>query len=149
MRFLPFVVLIPMFAADPAGFVMWKAGDLKGYEKKLAPKVNEHKVANENLAKLGKYRTLEVHREGDGEVEIHESDADLMFINSGEGTLLLGGTVMNPKKTGAGEIRASVMRGGEMKALAAGDVVYIPANIPHQVMVAAGKQITYFVAKVE
>ena len=149
MRFLPFVVLIPLFAADPAGFVMWKAGDLKGYEKKLASKVNEHKVANENLAKLGKYRTLEVHREGDGEVEIHESDADLMFINSGEGTLLLGGTVMNPKKTGTGEIRAPVMRGGQMKPLAAGDVVYIPPNVPHRVMVAAGKQITYFVAKVE
>jgi mannose-6-phosphate isomerase-like protein (cupin superfamily) len=149
MRFLPFVVLIPMFAADPAGFVMWKAGDLRSYEKKLAPKVNEHKVANENLAKLGKYRTLEVHREGDGEVEIHETEADLMVINSGEATLLMGGTVMNPKKTGAGEIRAPSMKGGEMKALAAGDVVYIPANIPHQVMVAAGKQVTYFVAKVE
>ena len=31
----------------------------------------------------------------------------------------------------------------------AGDVIYIPPNVPHQVMVAAGKQITYFVAKVE
>src|SRR5229473_8118955 len=149
MRFLPFVVLIPMFAADPAGFVMYKAGDLKSLEKKLAPKVNEHKVANENLAKLGKYRTLEVHREGDGEVEIHETEADLMVINSGEATLLLGGTVMNPKKTAPGEIRAPTMKGGEAKALAAGDVVYIPPNVPHQVMVAAGKQITYFVAKVE
>ncbi len=149
MRFLPLVVLIPMFAADPSGFVMFKAGDLKSYEKKLAPKLNEHKVANENLAKLGKYRTLEVHREGDGEVEIHETEADLMVINSGEATLLLGGTVMNPKKSGPGEIRAPSMRGGEMKALAAGDVVYIPPNVPHQVMVAAGKQITYFVAKVE
>jgi mannose-6-phosphate isomerase-like protein (cupin superfamily) len=149
MRFLPFLLLIPMFGADPSGLVMYKAGDLRGFEKKLAPKINEHKVANENLDKMGKYRTLEVHREGDGEVEIHETEADLMVINSGEGTLLLGGTVLNPKKTAPNEIRAPSMKGGEMKPLAAGDVVYIPAKIPHQVMVPAGKQITYFVAKVE
>ena len=64
-----------------------------------------------------------------------------------EATLIVGGTAVNPKSTGAGEVRAPSINGGERRQLAAGDLVNIPANIPHQVLVAAGKQFTYFVVK--
>jgi uncharacterized RmlC-like cupin family protein len=34
-------------------------------------------------------------------------------------------------------------------ALAAGDVVHIPVKMPHQMLVAPGQQITYFVVKID
>jgi quercetin dioxygenase-like cupin family protein len=38
--------------------------------------------------------------------------------------------------------------GGTSHKLAAGDVVHIPANTPHQLLVEPGTQFTYFVVKV-
>jgi len=142
-------VAVPIFAADPSGFVVWKAGDLKGYEKKLAPKMNEKKVATEQLNSFGNHTTMIAHREGDGEAEIHDKMADLFVVQSGEATLVIGGTVPGAKVTAPGETRGPSISGGEKKKLGPGDVVHIPATVPHQMLVAPGKQVTYFVMKVE
>jgi mannose-6-phosphate isomerase-like protein (cupin superfamily) len=146
-RLLAILVALPLFAADPAGLVVWKSSELKGYQKKLAPKIDEHKAALENLVKFDKYRTMIVHREGDGEAELHENDADLFIVESGSATLVVGGTMVTPRNTAAGEVRGPSINGGERKQLGEGDVVNIPANIPHQVLVPSGMQFTYFVVK--
>jgi mannose-6-phosphate isomerase-like protein (cupin superfamily) len=148
-KLLLLVALAPMFAADPAGFVLWKSSDLKSYEKKLTPKMNDKKLATEQLVNFGNHSTMVAHREGDGEAELHEKMADLFVVQSGEGTLVVGGTVPGGKTTAPGEIRGPSIQGGEHKKLGPGDVVHIPANVPHQVLVAPGKQFTYFVMKVE
>src|SRR5205085_12137194 len=48
-KLLLVVLLTPLFAAGPgpAGLIVWKSDDLKNYAKPLAPKMNEHKSANE------------------------------------------------------------------------------------------------------
>ena len=60
----------------------------------------------------------------------------------------IGGTPVNPKTTAAGELRAASAAGAEKKTLAPGDILNIPAGVPHQFLVAAGKQVTYFAMKV-
>jgi mannose-6-phosphate isomerase-like protein (cupin superfamily) len=72
-----------------------------------------------------------------------------MVVESGEATLVVGGTVVNPKTTAPHEIRGPSIKGGEKKSLAAGDVVHIPVKVPHQMLVESGKQITYFVVKID
>jgi len=139
----------PLMAAEPTGVVVWSGSELKGYGKKLAPKINEGKVASERLATFPNHFAMIAHREGDGEAELHEKMADLFVVQSGEGTLVVGGTVPGAKTTAPGEIRGPSIQGGEHKRLGPGDVVHIPANVPHQVLVAPGKQFTYFVMKVE
>jgi mannose-6-phosphate isomerase-like protein (cupin superfamily) len=88
------------------------------------------------------------HREGDGEAEVHETQVDLFVVQSGEATLVVGGEMVGGKTTAPNEIRAPSIKGGFNHALAAGDVVHIPAKIPHQLLVPAGKEFTYFVVKV-
>jgi len=135
-------------AGAPAGFELWKSGELQGFEKKLSPKMSAQKVATQALGSYGNHSFLVAHREGDGEAELHETQNDVMVIASGEATLVVGGTVVGPKTTAPHEIRGPSIKGGEKKALAAGDVVHIPVNVPHQMLVAAGKQVTYFVVKI-
>ena len=48
----------------------------------------------------------------------------------------------------AGEIRGKSINGGVTKRLAAGDIVHIPAKMPHRLSVEAGKVCTYLVFKV-
>jgi mannose-6-phosphate isomerase-like protein (cupin superfamily) len=138
-----------MFAADPAGFVVWKAGDLKAHEKELVGKMGDKKMASETLANYGTHLTMLAHREGDGEVEVHEKMADVFYIVSGEASLIVGGTVVGGHNTAPGEIRGTSINGGEKKTISAGDAVHIPAKVPHQMLVANGKKITYFVVKAE
>jgi mannose-6-phosphate isomerase-like protein (cupin superfamily) len=135
-------------AADPAGFGQWKGAELKSYDKKLAPKIDPHKIASESLANYGNHNLMIIHREGSGQAEYHEKQADLFIVQSGEANLVVGGTVVDPKTTEPDEIRGPAIKDGVSKHLAPGDVVHIAAKTPHQLMLDAGKQITYAVMKV-
>ena len=136
-------------ADDPAGFVQWKSSELKGFEKKLAPKISEHKVASEILAKFGNHSVMVAHREGDGQAELHQTQADVFFVQSGEATLVVGGTVVDPKDSAPNEILGASIKDGVRKRLGAGDMVHIPARTAHQLLVEPGKQFTYAVVKID
>lgn len=143
------IVLAQARAADPAGFVHWKAGELKNFERKLGPKVNAQKVASEQLGNFGNHSFMVAHRQGDGLAEVHEKQADIFVVISGEATLQVGGEVVDGKTTAPNEIRGPSIRGGEKKQLGAGDLVHIPVRVPHQLLVAGGKQFTYGIVKVD
>jgi mannose-6-phosphate isomerase-like protein (cupin superfamily) len=150
-KFILFVAAAGMaLGADPSGFVIWKSTELKGFEKKLAPKVDPtNKVATLNLDKFDNHLTMVAHREASGQAELHENQADLFVVESGAATLIVGGKVVDGKTTGPGEIRGPSIEGGSKHAVGAGDIVHIPAKIPHQLTLDAGKQVTYFVLKVD
>src|SRR5262249_1614043 len=127
-----------LLAAAPAGFEMWKGAQLKGFEKELAPKINAQKVATQQLAKFGNHLVMVAHREGPGEAELHETQADVSVAQSGEATLIIGGTMVDGRTTAPHEIRGPSIKGGEKRKLGAGDIVNIPAKVPHQVLVEGG-----------
>jgi mannose-6-phosphate isomerase-like protein (cupin superfamily) len=145
----PLAALAPLGAAEPAGYVRWSGSDLKGYTQKLAPKINAGKVANERLATWGNHLAMIAYRAGDGEAELHETQADVFVVQSGEATLVVGGELEGGKTTAPGEIRGPSIKGGSKQALGAGDVVHIPAKTAHQLLVAPGKDFTYLVVKVD
>jgi mannose-6-phosphate isomerase-like protein (cupin superfamily) len=148
-KLFPYLILMPLFAADPSGFNLWKASDLKAKDKELAGKMSDKKIASETLASYGNHLTMLAHREGDGEVEVHDKMADVFYVVSGEASIIVGGTVVGGHVTAPGESRGTSITGGVKKALAAGDALHIPAKMPHQMLVANGKKIEYFVVKVE
>jgi len=140
---------LPLLAADPPGVVVWSSAELKGYAQKLAPKMNDKKLASEQLATFGNHLAMIAHRQADGEAEVHDKQADLFVVQGGEATLVLGGEVVGGRTTGPGEVRAPSIKGGTKRVIAAGDIVHIPAKVPHQLLVAASKPFTYFVIKVD
>lgn len=135
--------------ADPPGFVMWSGTELRSYGRKLAPKMDAKKVAAERLASFGNHLAMIAHREADGEAELHETQADIFFVQGGAATLVVGGEMVDGKTTAPNEVRAPSIKGGERKTLGPGDVVHIPAKVAHQLLVPAGKEFTYFVIKVD
>ena len=143
------IVLVPLWAADPPGFAHWSGTALKDYAKTLAPKMNPQKVATEVIGKYGNHSIMVAYREGSGEAELHETQADVFIVQSGQATLVVGGTVVGGKTISPGEIRGTSISGGEKKKLAAGDMVHIPAQVPHQVLLDSGQQFTYAVVKVD
>jgi mannose-6-phosphate isomerase-like protein (cupin superfamily) len=143
-----FLVWAPLRAADLPGFAHWSGAELKHFEQKLSPKINAQKVALEQLGSFENHFAMIIYREGSGEAELHETQADVFVIQSGRATLVVGGAVVGGRTIGPGEIRGSSITGGEKKELAAGDIVHIPAKMPHQILLGQGGQITYFTLKV-
>jgi mannose-6-phosphate isomerase-like protein (cupin superfamily) len=88
------------------------------------------------------------HRDGNGRVEVHQKVSDVLVVQSGAATLQTGGEVVDPVTTGPNEIQGSSIKGGVKRDLVPGDVIEIPAGVPHQFFIAPGGQITYFVLKV-
>ncbi len=149
MRYaIAIVAAAALWAAAPAGFELWKGSELRGMEKTLAPKMNAQKLAMQQLGNFGNHSLMVVHRQADGEAELHETQADIFIVESGGGTLVVGGKVVNGKTTAPGEVRGTAIQGGEKRTLAPGDVAHIPAKMPHQVLVQNGRQITYAIVKV-
>jgi hypothetical protein len=149
LRFLAAgIVVVPVFAADPAGFALWRAAELKQRDEALSKKVGPDHSARETLADYGDHRFRLLYRDADGVPEQHDAIVDVVMVQSGEGTLLLGGRMINPTASGgAGEYLGTGIEGGERHALATGDVVHIPAKIPHSFLVPSGKHITYVLVK--
>jgi hypothetical protein len=149
LRFLAAgIVIVPAFAADPAGFALWRAAELRQRDEALSKKVGPDHSARETLADYGDHRFRLLYRDADGVPEQHDTIVDVVMVQSGEGTLLLGGRMINPRaSSGAGEYLGTGIEGGERHALAAGDIVHIPAKIPHSFLVPAGKHITYVLVK--
>ena len=149
IRFAAAVLLIaPVFAADHPDFRLWKADDLQRRHLALSKKVGPDHSARETLADFGDHRFRFIHRNADGFPEQHDSIVDVVFVQSGEGILQLGGAMIDKKATGgAGEFVGSRLEGGERHPLGPGDVMHIPATIPHAFLVPKGKQITYVLLK--
>src|SRR5437660_846215 len=84
-------------AGDPPGFHMWTSAELKGFAKTLSPKIDAQKVATQPLGGHGNYTFLMAHREGSGQAEWHENQADVLVVESGAATLVYGGSLVDGK----------------------------------------------------
>lgn len=105
--------------------------------------------ASETLEKYPHHYTMLAFRSRNGGGELHQNYADLFYILDGRVTLMTGGEVVDQKTTAPGEIRGTSVRGGMPQELKAGDVVHIPAGMPHQMLVPDGGTVTYFVVKIQ
>jgi mannose-6-phosphate isomerase-like protein (cupin superfamily) len=91
---------------------------------------------------------LIIRRDKDGEAEVHKVMNDIIMVKKGTAKILVGGEV-----SGNHEIKPTEWRGGEIAgatiySLAPGDLLFIPAGIPHKVLVAPKATITYVTIKI-
>ena len=86
-------------------------------------------------------------RDSPGVVEVHQKDADIMYVLKGTATLVTGGTLLDGKTIAPDEIRGSQLSGGETYRLSEGDVIIIPHGEPHWFKEVRGPFL-YFTVKV-
>ena len=82
-------------------------------------------------------------------VGIHMNYADLYVVQDGEATIHYGGTLEGAKKeVNIGEFRGGTIVGGTRQKVVAGDVLSVPAGMPHIWEVENGKTVVYMTIKV-
>ncbi len=127
------------------------AADLQQLEAKTteAAQKSPTGVSLSPIDDFGTYNSILVVRVKTGESERHQFWADQMIVNKGTITLVTGGSMVGEHlvPNQPGETRGSSVKGGEEVVLHAGDVVHIPANVPHWVKIAPGTTTTYLIFK--
>ena len=72
-----------------------------------------------------------IKRTTPGQVEIHDHETDIFYVTDGEATFVTGGTIVGSKQTASGQTRGTDLHGGQTVLLKKGDVITIPAGVPH------------------
>jgi mannose-6-phosphate isomerase-like protein (cupin superfamily) len=119
---------------SPSGFLLWPGGVPPGG-------LSEKDSFGNHIISIS-------HRDKDGRAEVHDKLVDVMIIQSGEATLVVGGKSVEPITTGSGETQGKSILGGFTRKVHPGDVIRIPAKTPHQFFIPQGGQITYVVIKI-
>ena len=88
-------------------------------------------------------------RRGAGEVEVHEKTNHVFIIVEGEATFVTGGTLVSPRNTDPGQIRAANVQGGTTHRLTKGDVITVPAKTPHWFKEVPTQTIAYYAINTE
>jgi len=87
------------------------------------------------------------HRVENGKPEWHEKQTDVFYIVDGEATFVTGGELVDSHTLAPGQRTGTDIRGGEVRHLSAGDVIVIPAGIPHWFK-EVPHSVSYYVVKV-
>lgn len=90
---------------------------------------------------------LIVRRDSAGEVELHWRMNDIFVVKSGHATITLGGRIEHNHEIAPSEWRGGEIIGGTRRELSPGDLLLIPAGIPHQITVPTAGSFTYFAIK--
>ena len=90
---------------------------------------------------------------------LHDKVTEVYYMIEGAGTLVTGGTLVNPKRRqGTNAVVAQIngpgvsgdaIQGGVTRRIKAGDMVIIPAGTPHWWTKVEGKSMTYVVVRVD
>jgi mannose-6-phosphate isomerase-like protein (cupin superfamily) len=87
------------------------------------------------------------HRDKAGQVEVHDKETDVIYMIDGEATFVTGGTMIGGKATKAGQSLGTDIKGGESHHLTKGDVIVVPAGVPHWFK-EVPHSVSYYVVKV-
>ncbi|HTK90523.1 MAG TPA: heme-binding protein [Verrucomicrobiae bacterium] len=98
------------------------------------------------LLEVDGYKIHASRREGPGLAEVHDWETDVVYVLEGSAIVVTGGTVVDGQVTEPGQVRGAAIRGGETRPIGKGDVVVIPAGVPHWFKEVSGP-LTYFVVK--
>lgn len=146
------VVLGAMIAgasASAAPADHYALGDLTKAMDALKARAAATGAASDTLATYPNHHTMLTYRTKDGTAEIHALYADMFYIVRGKATLITEGALEGGHEESPGEVRGSKVASGKTTVLKEGDVVHIPAGTPHQLLIAPGDELLYFVIKIK
>ena len=88
-------------------------------------------------------------RRAAGEAESHDHTNHVFVIVEGEATLVVGGIMVDPRRTAPDQTRAPSIQGGTTYHMSKGDVITIPAKTPHWFKEVPTKTVAYYAVNID
>lgn len=128
----------------------WQPAELIKLIPQVRTRANEtNGVASEPLGQFPRHAASLTFRSQSGVAELHRDFADLFYILEGRATLVTGGEIIGAETIAPGEVRGESVQGGKEQQVRSGEVFHIPAGLPHQMVLAEGETVAYFVMKIQ
>jgi len=134
--------------ADKAVVVI-SAHDLQAQIDQLVPQAKTKGSSGSTPASTGNLALKLSIRTTSGGAEIHAHYDDLMIVQQGSATLITGGTIVDAKTGNDGETHGPSVQGGKSQTITVGDIVIVPAGVPHQLLISPGTLYSALVAKIK
>lgn len=93
------------------------------------------------------YQVHTSRRIAPGQAEIHTTETDVIYVLDGEADFVTGGKAVDAKETAPNELLGTHIEGGDTRKLTKGDVIIVPAGVPHWFKDIRG-ELHYYVVKV-
>jgi len=91
------------------------------------------------LLKDGKTVAALEYWKAPGRPAVHPDEAEYAIVIDGAGALVSGGTIVDPKTIRPDLVEGSRINGGTSRSLAVGDVILVPAGVPHWFGITGGR----------
>ncbi len=134
-------------AADAPQFSHHANSDLAAKAKQIVGKVDGAKPSFVFLGKTPGTLSALIYRAKTGDAELHDEMSDFFVVRAGAATLIMGGQMDAPRTVSPGEHAAAKIIGGDSRPIGPGDVINIPAKMPHHVVLGPRQTITYVLIK--
>lgn len=91
-------------------------------------------LISQNIVGTGAYRANLEYRSGaPAPASIHDAENELMVVVDGSGTITTGGTLVNGTRSNPTNQSGSSIAGGTPQHVVKGDMLIVPAGVPHQI----------------
>lgn len=117
-------------AADPSGFASGADVQAQLREMLAAMKSDQGFMWRPLVRDGATVAAIEIWKKP-GRPAVHPVEAEYAIVLEGSGTLVWGGAMADPKVSNANLIEGSQIEGGATRPLGPGDVILIPAGVPH------------------
>jgi mannose-6-phosphate isomerase-like protein (cupin superfamily) len=139
-------------AGAPVGVSSSRDGGVEYYTAALLAHVGDSLARGSSsghmLRSHPSFQYLQIRRGKSGVPEVHDRWTDVTIVQAGRASLLSGGQVSGSRVETPGEHRGGTITGGSSRPVGPGDLMIIPAGIPHQYVIAAGDSLRYVTVKV-
>ena len=98
-------------------------------------------LASEPILTLAPYKANLEYRTAMAPAALHETEAEVMYVIEGAGTIVTGGKLANEKRNNAENLSGTNIDGGTSQAISKGDFLVVPQNTPHQITPSGGAPI--------
>ena len=151
---LAFIVAIAVATIPCCTRAQTKADVFSGpaVSSQLAALLQAAKGSGSSGATLGDYNSHAIKlsvRTQSGGAEAHAHYDDIFVVTDGKATLISGGNIVDAKTDSSGETKGNSIQNGKSEIIAKGDVVHIPAGMPHQLILAPGSVYSSIVIKIK
>ncbi|WP_375271073.1 cupin domain-containing protein [Sphingomonas sp.] len=117
--------------AQTAPAQMASAAEIRAKVAAMAARMGKSSFAYEPLVSDGRTVAALEYWKAPGKPAVHPDEAEYAIVIEGAGTLVSGGTMADAKETRSGLVEGSRIDGGTTRRLATGDVILVPAGVPH------------------
>jgi len=118
----------PAASTAPQEAVYFSHGDMDTVWKDLEAR----NAINKRVVDAGKYSiNIRTIRETDAPL-VHSKSIDIWIMEEGSATSVTGGKLVNPvKKPNVDDMAGTAIEGGTERPFLPGDILYVPAGVPH------------------